>query len=163
MNAATKLATQLNQSPEVALEAAQTLAEMGEDAQPAAVALMKFGLSADGEVRDWSVAALEQMGPPAATDVVPLRSLLSSDNELQAYWAATLLGRIGSEANAAVDDLARLVRESPSSAVRQRAAGALGQIGEVTPTVVDSLKHAAACDDTRLSRIANDALASLNA
>src|SRR5690242_18748726 len=79
------------------LSAAEKLAQLGADAQPAAVALVE-SCAGDDEVREWATSALEGMGPPLAADVNQLKQLLKSPNLDVAYWAATLLGRLRSQA-----------------------------------------------------------------
>src|SRR5690349_21052159 len=99
-------------SVEVRLNATEALARMGEEAQPAAVALVAACGDVDSEVRDWATAALEGMGPPSTDDLQPLIDLLPVDNPLVGCWAATLLGRLEASAGDAVDALARTMREA---------------------------------------------------
>jgi HEAT repeat protein len=47
-------------------EAAEQLAQLGAEAQPAAVALVRACSNEDEEVREWITAALEEIGPPNA-------------------------------------------------------------------------------------------------
>lgn len=73
-------------------QAAEQLAQLGPDAQPAAVALVLACGDEVEEVRQWATAALEQMGPPEASDVAHLASFLEGRLPDVGYWAATLLG-----------------------------------------------------------------------
>ncbi len=59
--------------------------------------------SSDEDVRMWSAEALETAVEPTTSEIVPLIELLQSaeDGEL-GYWAATMLGRLGTDAVAAV-------------------------------------------------------------
>ena len=128
------------------------------DRQPAAVALVLACGDEDEEVRQWATAALEGMGAPEASDVGPLTSFLAGRSPDVGYWAATLLGRLKTEAAVAVDALARALSESPHLAVRQRAAWALGEIGPAAPAAIPALKTAAMATDSRLCRLAEKAI-----
>ncbi len=86
------------------------------------------------------------MGPPSTSDVETLAGLLTADNADVGYWAATLLGRLGSDAVVAVPALATAVAESRHRVVRQRAAWALGKIGSPAIEAVGALKQAAIMD-----------------
>ena len=80
------------------------------------------------QVREWVVAALEGLGPPPEASVAELAPLVGSEDPLAAYWAITLLGRVGQAAKAALPVLkARLA--SPDEAVGRRAAWAIEKIG----------------------------------
>ncbi|MGI9469924.1 MAG: HEAT repeat domain-containing protein [Rubripirellula sp.] len=138
-------------------EAAELLAQMGSDAVVAAVDLVQ-ACGDEPEVRDWAVAALEELGPPLHSSLEPLQPLVSSQNPLVAYWAITLLGRAGHEAQACQDCIAKAL-SSEDASVQERAAWALGKIGASSATSTEALKSAAESSNTRLSRIA---AASLN-
>ena len=94
-------------SPEVAhrRQAAEQLA-LAPDAA-AAVSLVRACGDADEQVREWAVAALEQMGAPDAADAVALAELLAAEQGDVRYWSATLLGRLGEQAASAVGPLIR--------------------------------------------------------
>jgi len=139
-------------------EAAEQLAQLGADARPAAVALVLACGDEAEEVRQWAAGALEEMGPPEASDLGHLASFLAGRSPDVGYWAATLLGRLKAEAAPAVDALARAVAESSHPAVRQRAAWALGEIGPGAAAAGAALQAAAADPDARLSRLAREAL-----
>ena len=138
--------------------AAEELAQLGPDAQPAAVALVLACGDEEEEVRQWATAALEQLGPPLASDVAQLETLIEARSPDVGYWAATLLGRLKGEAAAAVDTLARAVAGQCGIAVRQRAAWALGEIGPASATAIPSLRKAAGDADPRLSRLSQEAI-----
>jgi HEAT repeat protein len=127
-------------------QAAEQMAVLGPDAQPAAVALVLACGDEDEEVRQRATAALEGMGPPETCDVRQLASLVEGRSPDVGYWAATLLGRLKYNAAAAVDALARAVAESPYLSVRQRAAWALGEIGPAA-AIVPALKKASGAPD----------------
>jgi HEAT repeat protein len=162
MSRVTVLAQQLQDKQlSVRAQAAQRLAECGEEACGAAVALVQA--CADEEsVREYAVAALEDLGRPPQGVVDQLRGLIGDPNELVAYWAVTLLGRLGATAGAVAPALASIVADAPHVVVRQRAAWALGQIGSREAVVVAALERARDDADPRLSRLAAQALAQLN-
>jgi HEAT repeat protein len=142
--------------------AAESLGQMATDAAPAAVSLVEACRDADERVRDWAVAALEDLGPPLEEAVKPLTLLVGDANPLAGYWAATLLGRCGEGAASAVDALAKAVDSAADAAVRQRAAWALGQIGAAASAARGVLEKAAGSADERLARLAQAALAELD-
>lgn len=138
--------------------AAEELATCGEDIRAAAVSLARCAGEPREEVREWAVSALEEMGPPAADDRTVLCDLLQSPAEDTAYWAATLLGRLGAAGEAAVGTLVSVVDQHPSLTVKQRACWAIGKIGPPTPEARPILERAAKSDDARLKRQAQKAL-----
>lgn len=140
--------------------AAERLARLEHAAQPAAVALVEAMGDPDDHVKNWVNAALEGLGPPSAEDLQPLVRLLTHESPDVAYWAATLLGRLQPAAAPAVAALAAALTNRPEMPVRQRAAWALGEIGQVE-SARQSLEHAAAGSNPRLSRLAKQALKKL--
>jgi hypothetical protein len=138
--------------------AAEELSRLGTEAQPAALALVRACGDEAEEVREWAVAALEELGPPPATDVPALTALLDDASADVAYWTATLLGRLAAEAAPAVSALATALASSPYPAVRQRAAWALGAIGPAASKARLALNQAAASDDPRLADLAQAAI-----
>jgi HEAT repeat protein len=79
-------------------QAAEQLALLGSDAQPAAVALVLACGDEAEEVRGWAASALEQIGPPEPSDVDQLASLVKAKSPDVGYWAATLLARLKTRA-----------------------------------------------------------------
>jgi hypothetical protein len=142
--------------------AAEQLAQLGEDAQAAAVPLVEACAASDA-LREWVVAALESLGAPAAVDVPALAKLVHRPQLDVAYWAATLLGRLEAEAAPAVSDLTAALGDHAELAVRQRAAWALGKIGAAAAPARDALRDAAAGADARLAALAKEAMANLSA
>lgn len=142
------------------LTAAETLCRAGEAARPAAVSLVRGCDDVDSQVRDWCVAALEELGPPPETAVPDLTALLAS-GPLAAYWAATLLGRAGQAAGSAAVALGESLAAGIDPAVRQRAAWALGKLGPTATAARGPLAAAANDPDERLARLAAAALAAL--
>jgi HEAT repeat protein len=139
-------------------QAAEQLAQLGADAQPAAVALVLACGDEAEEVRQWATSALEELGPPEATDVSQLISLIEAKSADVGYWAVTLLGRLKAQAAPAVETLAHAVTESQHLAVRQRAAWALGEIGPAAAATLPTLRKAAGDPDPRLARLARQAI-----
>ncbi len=157
MNQTQQLTESLSSDDAVArIEAAQRLATLGEDAQPAAVALVEALDRDDDELQEWSVAALEQLGPPNVSDIPALTQLLQRGGELTGYWVCTLLGRLAEQARPAVQNLARTLQTSHDLAVQQRAAWALGQIGSSDGESVQALQAAASSADARLGASPNN-------
>lgn len=138
-------------------EAAEKLARMGREAQGAAVALVEAS-AVDDEARDWVVAALEDLGPPAEGDLPKLAALVNSSSIDTAYWAATLVGRLKAAAAAAVPQLAQALGSHPDLPVRQRCAWSLGQIGPAAAAAKPALQAATQNADKRLSTLAQEAL-----
>ena len=138
--------------------AAEQLSQAGEDAAAAAVPLVTACGDANERVREFAVAALEDLGPPLAADIPTLIKLVDSPDPLAAYWAITLLGRSGKTAAEAVAVLVACVESSADLSVRQRAAWALGKIGPAAGAARGTLQRAAGQGDERLARLANEAL-----
>ena len=124
----------------------------------AAVPLVRACGEADESVREWAVAALEQLGIPDAADAAALTELLTDGRSDVRYWSATLLGRLGQRAAAAVAALSDATARDADPAVRQRAAWALGEIGPPAAAARPILTQAAAGDDPRLARLARQSL-----
>jgi HEAT repeat protein len=147
-----------SQNPTDQATAAEALARMGKEAQPAAVALLGALRNADAQTMDWCVAALEELGPPPASQVKELIKLANDKSVDAAYWAITLLGRAGRDADSAVSTLTAVLQSSHEAAVRERAAWALGKIGPAARSAVSALRTAAADAEPRLARLAKQAL-----
>ena len=132
---------------------------LGEEASPAAVALVRACRDEDDRVREAVVAALEGLGPPPVEDVPKLAALLSEDNSDAAYWAATLLGRCGQEAAGATQELLAVVNSAADLAARERAVWALGRIGPTATAALPVLQKVAAAEGSpRLARRARGAI-----
>lgn len=141
--------------------AAEHLSQAGEDAAFAAVELVQ-ACGDDESVSQFAVAALEDMGPPAADSRKPLSNLLTSPDANVGYWAATLIGRLEDAGKDCQDDLAALLASSAADAVRERAAWALGQVGADSEQAIAALKQAAESGAARLQRLATASLEPLN-
>jgi len=153
--------TRLLASPDSAsrASASQQFCQMGEDAAPAAVALIHACADESDDVRDHASAALEELGPPLPTDVDALSRLLADPHADVVYWSATLLGRLEADAADAVPQLAQTLTQSPHLAARERCAWALGRIGASDPVALNALRLAASEAQPRLARLAKEALA----
>jgi hypothetical protein len=145
-------------APAERVAAAERLAQLGEAAQPAAVALVEACGGEDDALREWVSAALEGLGAPPHEDVAQLGARLSDPNSDAAYWAATLLGRLEDSAAPAVPALAKAVADHPELAARQRSAWALGKIGPAAREARAALEAAAKDADRRLAALAREAL-----
>jgi HEAT repeat protein len=155
----TKLISQLDEDdPGERARAAEELCRLGDMARPAAVALVAACADPLESVREWAAAALEGLGPPDGADIEQLMVLTRHHAPSVAYWAVTLLGRSGPAADAAVGALSAALRDHAASAVRQRAAWALGKVGQSATNAIDELEAAAASDDPRLARLARQAI-----
>jgi len=140
-------------------EAAESLARLGTDAQPAAVALVHACGTDEESLCAWCSEALENLGPPAADQISSLIELAQNPSSNSAYWAITLLGRAKEEADGAVLPLANLlISDSPEVATRERAAWALRQIGPTAHAALPALQEVASSNNGRLARLAQQAM-----
>ena len=139
--------------------AAEALSRLGDDACGAAVPLARCVGDDDEEVQEWAVAALEELGPPSASDLEALVELLTHDAPDVAYWSATLIGRLGERAAAAVPVLCSALEADRPIIVRERAAWALGRIGQLAgETAIAALNKAASDSQPRIARLAQRAI-----
>ena len=141
--------------------AAERLSRQGDGARAAAMALVRASGDPDEAVREWAVAALEELGPPAVDDVRNLGERLLDEDGDVAYWSATLLGRLRDKAASAVPQLASALTRHPSIAARRRAAWALGMIGPAAQSAEPELQAATQSGDAGLARTAAQALEQL--
>jgi HEAT repeat protein len=139
-----------DESPEVRLNSAKKLAEIGEEAVKPLINLLK---SDDANLRKYSTFALKTMGSEKAT--VPLISALEDDDFSVRKFAAKALGDLNS--NDAVDPLIDLLKDDDWG-VRIAATKALGDIGN--EKAVDPIKKArrAATGDKDYKKVANKSL-----
>lgn len=151
----------LNGSPEQRAAAAQTLMLLGEAAAGAAASLVT--LAGDDAAGEWCVATLEALGPPPVDQVDQLAKLTTADCEATAYWAATLLGRLGVEAAAAVPALTDAAQHHSALAAQERSVWALGKIGAAASQATQVLAILARSDQKRLARLAKRSLELIDA
>ncbi len=142
-------------------EAAESLARIGPAAVIGAVPLVNACGDDDEQVRDWVVATLEELPAPDASQAVAMGALVNGESLDVAFWAATLLGRMEDEASSTVPTLAVAVTAHPDLVVRQRAAWALGKIGNAAIDAIPQLEIASHSEDARLARFAAIALESI--
>jgi HEAT repeat protein len=145
--------------------AAEQLAHLEDGAQAAAPALAVATADGDESVRQWATGALESLGPPAAGDTAELVKLLPDTRPDVAYWAATLLGRLGDGAGDAktVAALITALNSHPEAAVRERAAWALGQVGPGAAAALPALQAVGGTTNPRLARLAKQAIEQISA
>lgn len=122
-------------------------------------AVVKLAGSQHDEVRMWAAEALETSIQPQAADIGCLIQLLqpSGDGEIN-YWAATMLGRLGSTAAEGSSVLADFVATSDFLAARERAVWALSQIGPAAATALPILQSIVDDAPPRLQRMAQQAM-----
>lgn len=137
--------------------AAEALSQMGPDAAFAACELVN-ACGDDDVVRDYAVAALEELGPPPTELLAELTALTSSADPLVVYWATTLIGRAGVAARSCEHAIAAVLANASDTAVQQRAAWALGKMEATSDQAIDTLRRAASSTDARLARLANTSL-----
>lgn len=143
--------------------AAEELSQLGQAAGPAAIPLALASVDSNEEVRNFAVAALEDMGPPSVTDADELAEMIGHESPDVGYWAVTLLGRLGKDAKPYLPRLVEALSPPADVIVRQRAAWALGKLGRAGAKAIDALKTAAASDNPRLVKIAKKSIEEIEA
>lgn len=130
--------------PAARAEAAEQLSRMGAEAQPVIPQLVHGAGDQDEAVREWCIAALEEVGPPAACQIADLTALAQAADATVAYWAITLIGRAGVQGAPALAVLIDRLAEGNDESVRQRAAWALAAVGRDNSRATAALEAAAA-------------------
>lgn len=127
-----------------------------------ALPLVTAAGDADDSVAMLAADCLERFGQPPKQVLPELLSLLgrSTDGEV-AYWAVTLIGRLGPHAATATECLCGQLLDSPFLPVRERAAWALARIGPAAASAAVALCRAADGGPPRLTRLAMQALESV--
>ena len=144
------------------LRAAEALCAIGQDASECTIALIDALADPNEGVREQAIAALEAIETPAVSDTSLLAVRLNHPTDDAAYWATTMLGRIGPSAAKATGPLAAVMaNEERAASVRQRAAWALSKIGPPAADSVPPLQAAAKSADTRLASLAEKAIAAI--
>lgn len=142
-------------------KAAEACAKDPSLAMAAIVPLCRCCSDSDDQVSQWSQAALEELGPPAADELDALVELTTSA-ESTAYWAVTLIGRLEAKAAPAVGNLVELIeKEDTPVEVRNRSIWAIGQIGAADEAIKATLEKAAQSENPRTARLASKALGKL--
>lgn len=149
------------------LAAVEFAAQQPERCGPLAVALVNATGDQDDSIAMLAAEALEMLGAPPAAVLPELIAVLDAgeggareDGEV-AYWAVTLIGRLGPGGAAATESLTRTLSESPYLPVRERAAWALARIGTAAASAAAALRSAADGGPPRLTRLATQALESV--
>jgi len=147
------------QSPDVSVRsrAAESLCLAGQAAADGATALVQACGDPAEAVQTWAVAALEDLGTPPLTQLSELQSLITAPDPLVAYWAITLCGRLELEAKRCEPELIQMLSSSSDTAVRERAAWALGKIQTTAPEGLAALRRATESGSPRLARVAQTA------
>jgi hypothetical protein len=114
--------------------------------------------SEEEEIRAWASDVLENIGAPPASYAEHFASLCQHDCAAVAGWACKLLSKLGAPAVSYQSVIVRSLRTHASLGVRQLAAAALGQLPELEPDSLQALKEAAADQDPRLKRLAEQSL-----
>lgn len=138
--------------------AAERMCQLGPSARSAATALVRATADDDETVREWAVAALEELGVPDEAALDELSPLTAHPKQDVAYWAVTLLARFKDRAARCCPAMVKTLQTHASLAVRQRAAWALGQIGVDNESVLEALRAASHEENRRLSRLAERAI-----
>jgi HEAT repeat protein len=144
------------------MAAAETLLKTPDAARAFVPELLAGVAATDESLRETCVGALEGMGSPDKSSAKSIVPFLAGD-ELQGFWAATLLGRIGHEAAFAASQLAASLNSSSSMPVRERCVWALGQIGPAAIESLPVLVAAATSPSPRLARFAKEAIVKVSA
>jgi len=128
------------------------------------VPIVELAGSDDDEVRMWAAEAMEIAVRPAPHETTPLVRLLTESHDGEVcYWAATMLGRLGVPAAAAVDALKACLLGGDYLAARERCIWALSQIGPAAMTALPSLARIGDDDQyPRLQRLALKAIQRIN-
>jgi hypothetical protein len=147
----TKQLAEYAQHPELAL---QNLAE-----------LLSLLESDDESSMNFANEALENCGPPECKDIDFLLKKVTSEHALVVYWASTLLGRIPGEKIDAPkrvsiqQELCSVIsKQSFDLPARERAAWAIGEIGQPNDSVRTELNKQMTGAPPRLARLLQSAL-----
>jgi HEAT repeat protein len=143
--------------------AAEVLSQNADAAVDVAVDLVRHVADSDRVVAEYCVATLEELGPPAASQLDDL-AILASDNHADvAYWAVTLIGRSGAAAATHALRLGDVVASDAPPQVRERAAWALGRIGPAAMAAVPQLESSTHAVPQSVARAVAQALTSIRA
>lgn len=147
--------------PEMQRKAAELLSQHADAAVEVAVDLVRHVGDKDRVVAEHCVSTLEELGPPAASQLEYLGKLAANENLDVAYWAITLIGRsgvAGAEQSALLGDV---VASDARPAVRERAAWALGRIGPAAAAAISQLEACVEAEPESVARAVSKALESI--
>ncbi len=127
------------------------------------VSVVQLAGSNDDEIRRWSAEALESAIVPIPDEVDALAELLYDGHDGEVcYWAATMLGRLGTavgpRARTAVNALETCLSDSLYLPARERAAWALSQVGPPAASAATTLRRTAEDAPPRLRKLVTKAL-----
>lgn len=146
-------------SPDVTKQAESLQQIAGEDSVTGlSQIVVALSASHDADVRMWSAEALETAIQPEPADLAALTQMLADDHDEVCYWAATMLGRLGTAAANAAATLESCARDSEYLPAREQAVWALCQIGPEAAAAKKTLQIIAADAPPRLKRFAEHAL-----
>lgn len=154
--------------PKRVAAAAQALAQANESIQAAAIPLVRCVGTIDEDSNEWIVSALEQLESPQATDAEQLTQVLTAylagqANTQQAYWAVTLLGRIGPVAGpASCQVLASCAGTASEPEIVAKSTWALAQFGSAAAPARAVLEELVNSPVARTARYAQQALDNLS-
>ena len=151
-----------HQDSERRCSAIRKIAQGRRDRSGVTAAVILLVADKDEATRHWACEALEATIVPMPNEVGGLIQLLrdKSDGEIE-YWAATMLGRLGTAACGATGVLASCLLDSPYLAARERAAWALSEIGPAARSAMNALRQIGPDDPPRLQRLAATAIQSV--
>lgn len=113
----------------------------------------------EDRLQGWITEALENCGSPTVAQLEELRKCFSSMNDEQAYWIATLIGRMQGQGVTASDLLIHIMKRSTHDIQSKlRAIWAAKQIGTLSTGLRDALKTLATSSDSRLAHASNELL-----
>jgi hypothetical protein len=114
------------------------------------------------ELASWATEALENMGPPLASDINWLGAVASNGSDDVVYWAATLLGRCEEAIDSVQDSLTSIVVSSKSTlSCRRRALAALSKVHTKNDATKQAIHSALNSGDSQLVSLANEILKSV--
>jgi HEAT repeat protein len=140
------------------LEAASKLAANPDWSRQLVCEFLDAIISESEEIREAAVNAIEKMGSPREQDVDAIVKMLRSGTSDQAYWSATILGRLRASSATAIEALAACVQSPTEMHVRERAAWALGEIGSAAHSALPALEAAVHEGSPRFKRLARAAI-----
>jgi len=128
-----------NSSPTVRMNAADALADMGPEAQPAVPALAEALVDKDGYVRNFAANALGQIGPGAIYALPALIKAMKDKDPSVSQAAEQAIGTLGPAAKSAIPHLIKSLKKWESSVQESPSAYALISIGKASISSIAKL------------------------